>query len=155
MHRIEGTFTETLKSKKKGNEDQYKHNIKILNKMKEAENVLDVHEISPEGIYKAKRALAEGTDININHRQKFIKVADSSELGCRVVHEYESNPLASDSDDEKRLYKAEKRVERKAKAGRVKLRNQEQPLSSIDGETRVAEVNRTLFCMRCEGSLEG
>jgi len=43
----------------------------------------------------------------IRHRQKLVQLADSSELGWRVVSEYEANPLASDSDDEKRIYKAE------------------------------------------------
>ena len=59
----------------------------------------------------------------MNHRQKQIKITDSSELGWKVVHEYESNPLASDSDDEKSLYKAETRAERIEKAERVKRAN--------------------------------
>jgi hypothetical protein len=32
-----------------------------------------------------------------------IKLADSSELGWKVVQEYESNPIADDSEDEKRM----------------------------------------------------
>lgn len=56
----------------------------------------------------------------IAHRQKLIKMADTSELGWRVVNEYEANPLASDSDDERRIYKAEARVNRKLKAERAK-----------------------------------
>lgn len=56
----------------------------------------------------------------ITHRQKLIKMADTSELGWRVVNEYISNPLASDSDDEKRIYKAEARANRKYKAERSK-----------------------------------
>jgi hypothetical protein len=35
----------------------------------------------------------------LNNRQKIIKFADSSDLGWRVVQEYEANPLADDSDD--------------------------------------------------------
>ena len=54
------------------------------------------------------------------HRQKLIKLADSSELGWRVVTEYEANPLASDSDDEKRMYKAEARASKKIKAEKTK-----------------------------------
>ena len=49
-----------------------------------------------------------------------IKLADKSELGWKVVSEYESNPLASDSDDEKRMYKAEARASRKFKAEKAK-----------------------------------
>ena len=50
----------------------------------------------------------------LNHRQKFIKLEDQSEYGWKVVTEYESNPVASDSDDEKRIYKSEDRALRKA-----------------------------------------
>lgn len=56
----------------------------------------------------------------IGHRQKLIQLADSSELGWRVVHEYETNPLADDSEDERRMYKAEARANRKLKAERAK-----------------------------------
>ena len=58
----------------------------------------------------------------IAHRQKLIKMADASDLGWRVVNEYVSNPLASDSDDEKRIYKAEARASRKLKADKTKRR---------------------------------
>ena len=47
-------------------------------------------------------------------------MADATDQGWRVVNEYESNPLASDSDDEKRIYKAEARASRKLKAERTK-----------------------------------
>ena len=56
----------------------------------------------------------------ISHRQKLVQLADSSELGWRVVAEYEANPLASDSDDEKRIYKAEARASRKMKADKLR-----------------------------------
>ena len=54
----------------------------------------------------------------MKHRQKIIKLADQSEYGWKVVTEYESNPVASDSDDEKRIYKAEARASRKARSER-------------------------------------
>jgi hypothetical protein len=56
----------------------------------------------------------------IGHRQKLIQLADSSELGWRMVHEYETNPLADDSEDERHMYKAEARANRKLKAERAK-----------------------------------
>ena len=49
-------------------------------------------------------------------------MADASELGWRVVNEYVTNPLASDSEDEKRIYKAEARATRKYNAEKVKKR---------------------------------
>ena len=56
----------------------------------------------------------------IAQRQKLIKMADASELGWRVVNEYVTNPLASDSEDEKRIFKAEARATRKYKAEKTK-----------------------------------
>ena len=47
-------------------------------------------------------------------RQKHIKIADRSELGCKVVEEYEANELALRSEAEKKLERAERTAERKA-----------------------------------------
>jgi SET domain-containing protein len=50
-----------------------------------------------------------------------------SDLGWRVVQEYEANPLADDSDDEKKLFKAEARAERKVKAEKSKKTKRTHP----------------------------
>ncbi|KAH3881756.1 hypothetical protein DPMN_005683 [Dreissena polymorpha] len=52
------------------------------------------------------------------HRQKLIRLADESELCWRFVSKYESNPLASDSEDEKRMYSTEALANKKLKAER-------------------------------------
>ena len=44
---------------------------------------------------------------------KAIKLAGKSEFGWATINEYLSDKLASDSDDEKRIYQAERRAERK------------------------------------------
>ena len=54
------------------------------------------------------------------HRNKLVKLADISDSGWAVVSEYESHQLASDSDDEKRILKAEARAARKAKEAKAK-----------------------------------
>ena len=56
----------------------------------------------------------------IGHRQKLIRIADDSEMGWRTVKEYDINPLVEDSDDEKRLLRAESRANRKAKQQKMK-----------------------------------
>ena len=61
---------------------------------------------------KAMTELNKGTKV-IAVRQKHIKIADCSELGWGVVAAYENDELAEDSDDEKRLFKAEKEAERR------------------------------------------
>ncbi|XP_064642032.1 uncharacterized protein LOC135496587 [Lineus longissimus] len=52
----------------------------------------------------------------LEKRNKIILLADSLEHGWKTVREYESNPLAEDSDDEQKILKAELRAGRKLKA---------------------------------------
>ena len=49
----------------------------------------------------------------LRKRQKLIKIADKSKDGWQVVAEYESDELASGSEDEKRLKKARESASRK------------------------------------------
>ena len=58
-------------------------------------------------IQRARDALGKGTRL-LADRQKLIKIADRSDNGWGVVAEYTADELAEDSDDEKRLEKAEK-----------------------------------------------
>ena len=87
----------------------------VLSKLKEAETQLKRENIGEDNITTAKEKSAEGIHL-VCHRQKLAKFADSSQLSWKVVQEYESNPLAEDSDDEKKIFKAEARAERKVKA---------------------------------------
>ena len=50
----------------------------------------------------------------LERHQKHIKVADRLEFGWATVEHYDSHPLAADSDDEKRLEKAENEAEKAA-----------------------------------------
>jgi hypothetical protein len=49
----------------------------------------------------------------IKKRNKHIEIADGSDGGWETVLEYQSNPVASDSDDETKINKAENRALRK------------------------------------------
>jgi hypothetical protein len=49
-----------------------------------------------------------------------VLLADSTDLGWKTVNQYETNPIASDSDDERRIFNAEARASRKAKADKTK-----------------------------------
>lgn len=100
-------YTDPCVFRKKGNEVQYKHNERVLDTMKEANASLEQGKDD-----HAKAKLKEGMDLMV-HRQKLIRLADKSELGWKVVQEYETHELASDSEDEKRILKAEARASRK------------------------------------------
>ena len=67
----------------------------------------------------------------LSYQQKLIKMADSSEYGWKVVKEYESNPLAEDSEDEKTMYKAEARANQNIRAERAKKSKRTGPYSRV------------------------
>ena len=60
------------------------------------------------------------------NKQKLMKLADHSELGWSVVKEHKAGELADNSEDEKKIARAEKEAERKA-LKRKKRRMDEQP----------------------------
>ena len=70
---------------------------------------------------KVKAALDAGTEV-VSKRIKAIKMADKSDFGWSTVNEYLSDELASNSDDEKRMYGVERRAERKTKDRSRRLR---------------------------------
>ena len=67
---------------------------------------------------KAKTLLEEGKKL-LSERQKLIRMADRSEHGWATVEEYIEDELA-DSDDEKRIQRAEVRAGRKLKTAAAK-----------------------------------
>ncbi|XP_078345384.1 uncharacterized protein LOC144630892 [Oculina patagonica] len=93
--------------KRKGNQQQLDHSLQVLDKLDEASDAL-----KHKSYEKVKVAVEAGTEL-VSKRIKAIKLADKSEFGWATVNEYLSDELASDSDDEKRIYRAERRAERK------------------------------------------
>ena len=51
---------------------------------------------------------------------KVIKIADKSQYNWATIQEYLSDELASDSENEKRLFRSQRRAERKVKEARKK-----------------------------------
>ena len=60
----------------------------------------------PAAVQRVKEAIKKGRSL-LDERQKLIRLADRSEHGWGVVDEYTADDLAEDSDDEKRIEKAE------------------------------------------------
>ena len=102
--------------KKKTHEKQYHFNEEVSSKMEAAAASLTE---TPPAVEKAKTQLEEGLKL-VCERQKLIRMADRSEHGWATVEEYLEDELADDSDDEKRMQKAEFRAGKKLKAAAAK-----------------------------------
>jgi uncharacterized protein YeaO (DUF488 family) len=102
--------------KKKMHEKQYHFNEEVSLKLEAA--AASLSEIPP-AMEKAKAQLEEGLKL-VCERQKLIRLADRSEHGWATVEEYLEDELADNSDDEKRMQKAEFRAGRKLKAAAAK-----------------------------------
>ena len=99
---------------RKGNEQQFEHVESVLDKLESAKDALYANATS-----KAKTAIEEGIAL-VTKRMKVIRIADKSEYNWATVQEYLSDELASDSEDEKRLFRSERRAEKKVKEAKKK-----------------------------------
>ena len=90
--------------RRKFNEDQFKHS-------KEMERIMDKisGHLENNDKDKAKEVVEEGKTL-ICKRQKLIRIADREEDGWEVIKCYQSDALASDSDDENRLNKSRRQA---------------------------------------------
>ena len=100
------------KFKKKSCEDQFKFGVKLLDSLQHAESALSRNNdpaslVAKEKNFRRKRDYYTSTEID--------QIADDSDMGWKTVKEYEFNPLVEDSDDEKRLLRAEARANRRSK----------------------------------------
>lgn len=116
---------------KKGNEVQFKFNSQVEVKIREAKMDLEDGQV-----HAATEKMDQGMDL-IKSRQKLIKIADSSSEGWNAVKEYEENPLASDSEDEKRINRAESKAAKKADKNRkIKLQRNQTRYRLYPGSSR-------------------
>ena len=95
---------EAGKMKFQGNKGQFHFNSALQGTLDETANFL-----AARGVEKAGEKVEELRN-TLRHRQKNIKLADKSEAGWLAVKEYQTEELASDSEDEKRVKKAQKEL---------------------------------------------
>ena len=99
----------------KGHEIQHDFNEKVKETLETAAEAISEENVrDPDKVAATKKAIDEGIEM-LERRQKLIKLADRSEYGWRTIKEYEEDDLAKDSDNEKRIAKAEYRAEKKQK----------------------------------------
>ena len=80
LAKLESTIADNLTFKRKGNENQFKHEAKVLSKLKEVNAHLNEPTFGHDSMNSAKQKLSEGIEL-VERRQKLIKLADSSQLG--------------------------------------------------------------------------
>ena len=93
--------------KYKGNRKQFECNAKLDEILSRIQNSADEAD--------TVRQLANEAKTTIKKREKLIKISNKSKDGWLVAEEYESDDLASDTDDEKRVKKARSQAEKRRK----------------------------------------
>jgi hypothetical protein len=93
-----------------GNKIQHQFNTELF------ENLSQVIWALENGKQDYARELVNECSESLKKRNKHIRIADSSEGGWDTVRMYESNPLASDSEDESRISRAESRAMKRKKS---------------------------------------
>ena len=98
------------KWRSEGNKIQFNYNTENLEDLTQAIWAIDNGKVD-----YARDIVASCTD-RLKHRNKLIKIADTSDGGWDTARQYEANPIASDSEDESKIIRAENRAIRKKKS---------------------------------------
>ena len=110
-------FNEPHRFKKRGNEDQYRFNLKVSDAIEEAKDACSARQFD-----KVHASLEEGEKL-LTEMQKHIMLADKSDFGWSLILEYKRNDFAEDSDDKKKIIRADARARTQAEqSGRLKSR---------------------------------
>ena len=94
-----------------GNAAQYMLVEEVLEHVRDA--TWQIEKVEGTRVAAALKGLKEGEAL-LAHRLLLIKIADRSEHGWNMIAAYENDELALDSDDEKRLSRAEKEAAKRA-----------------------------------------
>ena len=140
--------------RRKGNEAQALFNTKVDETLAEAESDAATVESSTSAtpaMQHVLEGLRKGRAL-IEERQKLIRLADCSEHGWGMVDEYTADDLAEDSEDQKRIDKAERAAEQKA--GKKRKRRMadtcsqvaREPISRPNGPHGSVPPCTTIYC---------
>ena len=96
---------QTTTWKSESNRDQFENNSKVCDTVTQAFWALGNGKFD-----YCKELLTETVEL-CTQRNKLVKISDQSKCGWKTVKNYITNPLAEDSDDEKRIFKAESKAQ--------------------------------------------
>ena len=119
---------DTFKFKQKGSRIQFEFNQQILQSVQNLASALN------NGDTSEANDLCDDLTAKLKRRNKLIKMADRSVLGWDTVAEYEADPIASDSDDGKKIRQAENRALTKRKSKKPNKLNLRVPRQKPSGQ---------------------
>ena len=94
---------------------------------------------------EVRKLVAEGGQL-IKKQQKLIKLADRSKDGWLVLQEYESDELASNSEDEKKIRRAKLSAEKKNKESKASSGNASKNFKSASDVQLFHDKNFYFLC---------
>ncbi|CAC5399485.1 unnamed protein product [Mytilus coruscus] len=123
-----------IKFKKEGNSIQYHFNDEILT---------GLHKIQKKGpsLDSPTNSIVSELITKVKARNKSIRIADSSAGGWTTVCEYESNTIADNSDDEKKIRQAESRA---VKSIKERTKPRPSPYNISNRATQIARPAETV-----------
>ena len=136
------------KFKYKANAKQFLHNAEVADLVGQV--IKQLQKENPNHVQAlefASRALA-----SIQKRQKLIKLADKSEAGWLAVDEYESDELADDSEDDKKIQRAQDKAVRKKKQLLLSRSKRQRTSSQNTGRPEDRQLfrgNASIACCLC------
>ena len=137
---------EPFSFKKKGNQEQFRVTEEIDEALLQAEQELETmttfSATTEEKLRRVEEHIVHGRKL-IANRQKLIKLADHSDLGWAVVEEYTTDELAEDSNNKKRLDKAERSAEGKVVKRKKQNENRHRPYSGRRQSTFRPQLHQT------------
>ncbi|XP_045168275.2 uncharacterized protein LOC123531408 [Mercenaria mercenaria] len=138
-----------LSFKNISNKKQFEFNSSVLDIVDNIEKAVSYREAN-----KALEFVKEARSA-IKHRNKLIRIADSSDSGWATINEYELLEIASDSEDDKRIRRAEERAKKKAEknSNMLDLSSRSSSFRNNSRFSRVMEGRRSdvgeVVCYRC------
>ncbi|XP_071174702.1 uncharacterized protein LOC143074118 [Mytilus galloprovincialis] len=128
----------SVKLKGEGNQIQYSFNSDIVSELQKLQKRTSAED-------SVSTNLISGLILKINRRNKLIRIADKSPAGWSTVREYESDDLASDSEDEKRLRQAESRALKTIKEKKTRGKPYSKPSATVSRPANPTDTSNSYY----------
>ncbi|VDI52531.1 Hypothetical predicted protein [Mytilus galloprovincialis] len=128
----------SVKLKGEGNQIQYSFNSDIVSELQKLQKRTSAED-------SVSTNLISGLILKINRRNKLIRIADKSPAGWSTVREYESDDLASDSEDEKRLRQAESRALKTIKEKKTRGKPYSKPSATVSRPANSTDTSNSYY----------